>query len=157
MAAFETHFETSETTRAKAAAKLGFDKTSTLDRLDRSTFADDDAYLDAAVKLELERNTPEYQRTRRRLAAQLTEQDEAAQQEATEREYLKIRNAIKLDSADVQQIDREAAALARRDLAAGKIPASALGETIAEYAAQLTERQKDRRAGSQLFNSMLRR
>jgi hypothetical protein len=140
----------------KFAQRLGMAPSETLDALHRSDFASDDAYLDACARRELEHSDPTYRATRSRLEAQYRERQEAAQRLESERAYQRIRTEIKLDDADTKRIDREAADLARRDLAAGKIPASALGETIAEYAAQLTERQKDRRAGSQLFNEMLR-
>ena len=53
-------------------------------------------------------------------------------------------------------IDEEAAALARRDLSANRIAASDLGATIEKYAAELTEKAKDSKASSALFNAMLR-
>lgn len=60
------------------------------------------------------------------------------------------------ESVDKHNIDEEAAALARRDLSANRIAASNLGATIEKYAAELTEKAKDSKASSALFNAMLR-
>lgn len=77
----------------------------------------------------------------------------------------KVRAAFGLDMSgaldlvsrrDYRNIDAEAADLARRDLAAGRVAASALGATIERYAAELGERRKDEKAAGALFNSMLR-
>ena len=45
---------------------------------------------------------------------------------------------------------------ARRDLAAGRITASGLGDAIANYAEKLGEQRKDEKASGQLFNKLLR-
>ena len=63
---------------------------------------------------------------------------------------------MSLDSVDQKNIDTEAADLARRDLAAGRISASALGATIEQYARDLSEKKKDSKAANQLFNKLLR-
>lgn len=149
--------ETSESTKAKIAEKLGFIQPSAFDTVDRSKYENDEAYLDAVVEDDLKRNSAEYQAARRRLAGEYRERQEAEQKEAQEQRYREIRSAVQLDALDKQQVDSEAAELARRDLAAGKIPASRLGATIADYAEMLTEEKKDSRAASALFNSMLRR
>lgn len=63
---------------------------------------------------------------------------------------------MSLDSVDQKNIDTEAADLAHRDLAAGRISASALGATIEQYARDLSEKKKDSKAANQLFNQLLR-
>lgn len=150
------NIETRESTREKVRAAFGLDISSALDLVSRRDYNSDEAYLDAAVKAEMERNNLEYRATRNRLKAELqqrTEQEERKMQSAA---YKSIRADMSLDDLDHRNIDAEAADLARRDLAAGRVAASALGATIERYAAELGERRKDEKAAGALFNSMLR-
>ena len=78
------------------------------------------------------------------------------ERKAQSENYKAIRSSVSLDSVDKHNIDEEAAALARRDLSANRIAASDLGATIEKYAAELTEKSKDSKASSALFNAMLR-
>ena len=50
MAEMDMKIETTESTRAKIAERLGFDQPSAFDLVDRSKYATEDAYLDALVK-----------------------------------------------------------------------------------------------------------
>lgn len=152
----DMRIETPDTVRAKAAEKLGLDQTSALDLVDRSRYADDESYLDAAVKAELERQNPEYQAIRRRLQAEYRQRLEHQQREEQAAAYKKLRASVELSSVDVREIDSQAAELAQRDLAAGRIRASGLGSAIEQYAQKLTEERKDSKAAGQLFNAMLR-
>lgn len=152
----EARIDTPETIRERVANALGFDEPSALDLVDRNKYRDEDSYLDAAVKAELERSTPEYRATRNRLKAELRERTEREQREAQSAAYKTIRANAQLDYLDRRNIDTEAADLAHSDLAAGRIAASALGETVAKYADFLTEKRKDEKASAQLFNAMIR-
>lgn len=156
MANMEMRVETRESTVAKLADKLGFDQPTGFDLVDRSQYADEGAYLDAVIKAEMERNSPEYQAMSRRIRAEYRARQEREQQAAQEAAYKEIRSTVQLDSVDVKEIDAQAAEMAKRDLAAGKISASGLGTAIANYAKELTEKRKDTRASNQLFNAMLR-
>ena len=156
MAEMDMKIETTESTRAKIAERLGFDQPSAFDLVDRSKYATEDAYLDALVKADMERNNPEYQATRRRLAAEYRERQEREQRAKQESAYKEIRSTVQLDDLDRREIDTEAAEKARRDLAAGKISTSDLGSSIENYAKELTEKRKDTRASNQLINAMLR-
>ena len=111
----------------------------------------------AAAKLEINEQTiyrrkrdPEFMQKYNE--ARREEQERKAQSE----NYKAIRSSVSLDSVDKHNIDEEAAALARRDLSANRIAASDLGATIEKYAAELTEKAKDSKASSALFNAMLR-
>ena len=152
----DMRIETSDSTRAKFADKLGFEQASPLDLIDRSNYTDDDGYIDAVVKLEMERNSPEYQAARRRLKAQYNERKEAERQKAAKGAYNEIRAGVQLNSVEKKDIDTKAVDLARRDLAAGRIFASDLGAAIERHAKQLTEKEKNTKASDQLFNAMLR-
>ena len=152
----EMSIESRERTAQKFAAMMGLDQPSGLDLVQGQHFANDDELLDAATRLQMERETPAYQQTRRQLAAQLREQREREQREADSKRYAEIRSAVQLFDQDRREIDAEAADMARRDLAAGRISASGLGAAIEKYAAELTEKRKDERASNTLFNSMLR-
>ena len=148
--------ETKESTREKARTALGLDLTSALDLVSRSDYDSEEAYLDAATKAELERSNPEYRAIRSRLKAELRQRTEQEERKAQGEAYKAIRASVSLDSVDQKNIDTEAADLARRDLAAGRISASALGATIEQYARDLSEKKKDSKASNALFNAMLR-
>lgn len=150
------NIETAESVREKAKAALGLDLTSALDIVTRGDYADDEQYLDAAVKAEMERSNPEYRAIRSRLKAELRQRTEQEERKAQSEAYKAIRAGVSLDSVDQKNIDTEAADLARRDLAAGRISASTLGATIEQYARDLSEKKKDSKAANQLFNAMLR-
>ena len=92
----------------------------------------------------------------RRIRAEYRARQEREQREKQETAYKEIRSTVQLDSVDIKEIDAQAAELAKRDLAAGRISASDLGTAIAHYAGQLTEKRKDTKASNLLFNSMLR-
>ena len=149
-------FVTKETTAAKAAHLFGLDEPSVLDTLDRAQFASDEAYLDAATKKTLERQNPEYAEIRKRLKRELEERREKQVRDENAAEYRRIRANVQLDGLDTRNIDAEAAELARRDLAAGRISASGLGRAIERYAEQLTEKRKDDRARNQMMNQFFR-
>ena len=157
MAEMDMRIETSEDTRAKIAAKLGLDQPSALDMVDRSKFATDAEYIDAAVQMEAKISNPEYQAARRRVSAEYAQRQEAEERARQEQEYKKIRGSVQLDDLDRREIDAQARDMARRDLAAGRIFVSDLGAAIENYARQLTEQRKDAKAGNELFNTMLRR
>ena len=156
MAEMDMRIETTESTRAKIAEKMGLDQPSAFDLVDRSKYADDESYLDAVIRADMERNNPEYQAARRRLKAEYRYRQEREQRAAQEAAYKEIRSTLQLDVLDQREIDTPAAEMARRDLVAGRISASGLGKAIEDYAKQLTEKRKDSKATNQLFNAMLR-
>lgn len=150
------NIETAESVKEKAKAAFGFDLSSALDLVKRSDYDSDEAYLDAAAKAELERSSPEYRSARSRLKAEYRARQEKEQRAAQNEAYKSIRAEISLDDLDHRTIDEQAADLARRDLAAGRIAASGLGEAIEKYAQELSEKKKDSKASNALFNAMLR-
>ena len=156
MAEMDMRIETTKSTRAKFAEKMGLDQPSAFDLVDRRKYADDESYLDAVIKADMERNNPEYQAARRRLKAEYRERMEREQRAEQEAAYKEIRSTVQLDGLDQREIDTQAAEMARRDLAAGRISASGLGKAIEDYAKKVTEKRKDTKASNQLFNAMLR-
>ena len=155
MAEMQAKIETRQDTAAKFAAKLGVDQPSVFDVVNRSSYATEDAYLDALTLEEMRRNNPEYQAARR-LSVEYRERQEREQRIAQEAAYKEIRSTVQLDGLDRREIDTQAAEMARRDLAAGRISTSGLGEAIERYAQDLSEKRKDTKASNQLFNAMLR-
>ena len=150
------HLETADSVREKAKSALGFDCASALDLVRREDFADDEAYLDAAAKAELERSSPEYRAARSRLKAEYRARQEKEQRAAQNKAYKSIRAEVSLDALDRRTIDEQAADLARRDLAANRIAASELGRTVERYAAELGEKRKNEKASAAMFNAMMR-
>lgn len=55
--------------------------------VDRRKYADDESYLDAVIKADMERNNPEYQAARRRLKAEYREHMEREQRAEQEAAY----------------------------------------------------------------------
>lgn len=152
----DLRIETTESTRAKIAEKMGLDQPSAFDLVDRSRYADDESYLDAVIKADMERNNPEYQAARRRLKAEYRERMEHQQRVEQEAAYKEIRSTVQLSGLDQREIDTEAVERARRDLAAGRISTSHLGKAIEDYAKQLADERKNEKASNQLFNAILR-
>lgn len=150
------NIETAESVREKAKAAFGLDMPSALDVVARGDFATDEQYLDACTRAELERSSPEFRAARSRLKAEYRARQEEQERKAQAENYKAIRANIGLDSVDKRNIDERAADLARRDLAANRIPASELGATIERYAQELSEKKKDSKASNALFNAMLR-
>lgn len=148
--------DTPETIRERVAAAFGFNEPSALDAVDRSKYGSEDAYIDACVKAEMERSNPEYRAVRSRLKAEHRQRAEIQERERQSQAYSTIRANTSLDALDRRNIDTQAAEAAHRDLAAGRIAASALGTTIKQHATRLTEQRKDEKAAGALFNSMLR-
>ena len=102
MAEMDMRIETRESTTAKVAEKLGFDQVSAFQLVDRSKYADDESYLDAVIKVEMERSSPEYRAARQRVKAQYREKLEREQQEKQESAYKEIRSTVQLDSVDIR-------------------------------------------------------
>ena len=150
------NIETAGTVREKVKSALGFDCASALDLVRREDFADDEAYLDAAAKAELERSSPEYRAARNRLKSEYRARQEEEQRQAQSEAYKTIRESVELDGLDRRSIDEQAVSLARRDLSANRIAASELGKTIERYAAELGEKRKSEKATSAMFNAVLR-
>lgn len=152
----EANIESKDTIREKAKAAFGFDLSSALDLVKRGDYDSDEAYLDACTRAEMERSSPEYRAARSRLKVEYRARQEKEQRAAQGEAYRSIRAAVALDDLDRRNIDEQAASLARRDLAAGRITASGLGDAIANYAEKLVEQRKDEKASGQLFNKLLR-
>ena len=151
-----TNIETADSVKEKVRTALGLDLTSSLDLVDRSSYSGEESYLGACVRMELERSSPEYRAARSRLKAEYRARQEEQARKAQAENYKAIRSSVGLDDLDRRNIDAEAADLARRDLAAGRISASMLGKSIESYAEKLGEKRKDEKAGNALFNAMLR-
>lgn len=156
MAEIEAKFDTRGDAAARMAAMMGTDQPSVFELVDRSKYATEDAYLDALVKTEMERSSPEYQEARRRLKRQYMEMQEQQQTAARAAKQREIRAAVELSGYDQREIDQQAGEKARMDLAAGRIGASDLGATIEQYAKKLGDKKKDELAINQLMNMIFR-
>lgn len=126
-----------DSTRKVFATRLSGDEftaEAALDALDRSDYADDDAYLDAAAKALLERSSPEYQRARAAATAAYQRKQEATRRAEQETRYKELCNSTKLDSVELGNVDKKAREAAQLDLAAKRITFSDMGATIEKYA-----------------------
>lgn len=149
-------FETREDTEAKVAAMMGTDQPSVFEIVNRENYATEDAYLDALVKTEMERNSPEYQEARRRLKREYMQRQESENTAKREAKRKEIRASMDLSDYDRKEIDRQAGERARMDLAAGRIGASDLAATIEQYAKKFSEKRKDELTSNQIMNMIFR-
>ncbi len=156
MAEINAEFYTGEIIRDKAASALGFDAPSVLDVVKREAYPDDAAYIRALVETQKAMDDPAYTELRRKEREEQQRKLEKETREAQRREFESIRAGIQLTQMQREAIDKQAAEMARADLAAGKIGASELGRTIEEYAAKLADKIKDSEASSAQFNAFLR-
>ena len=157
MAEIVQELMTRDTIRAKAAAALGLNQPNPEDVIHREDYESDAAFAVALARLTQTMNTPEYRAAARKVGVTAQKQNEDEEREAQRKEYAEIRKTVKLDSVDLERIDKEALTLARQQLAEGKIAYSQLGETVETIAKQLTERVKDRKAGNIQLNAAFRR
>lgn len=152
----EMRVETSASKREKVFEKMSGNTKRALDVLNRSDYANEEAYIDACVAYDMQRNSPEYRAIRREVESENRKRKEAAQAEAQAAAYKEIRASVALSGLDQREIDTKATEMARRDLAAGRIGTGDLGKTIERYAQKLGEERKDTLASNALFNKMLR-
>jgi BMFP domain-containing protein YqiC len=103
------------------------DSFSALDVVNREDFPDDESYLRAATKIQLERSTPEYQRAYASLAAEYQKRQEVKQKEANEARYKELSRTVQLDSVELSNVDKKAREAAQKDLAAGRIAVADVG------------------------------
>lgn len=127
-----------------------------LDALDRSVFKSDDEFFDAAARMTLERETPEYREARKRIEAEYTQRKEAEERERQREDYETYKKSVTLNDFERADIDNEAQRLAEGDLRLGKISSAELVHTINKHKDILTEKKKAEKASSMLFNAMLR-
>lgn len=153
----QANFITNDTIKDKAAAALGLDAQSAFDIVRREDYPNEAAYIKALADVSEAMQKPEYQRARRKAAEEEQRRNEAAIRAEQRKEFQTIRRGVTLTQAEKERIDRQAADMARRDLAAGRIFASGLGAKIEEYAGQLTDSAKDSKASAMQFNTFIRR
>ena len=150
------NFITNDTVKDKAAAAFGLNQKSVFDIVRREDYPNEAQYIKALADVSEAMETPEYLRARRKAAEEEQRRNEAAIRAEQRKEFQTIRRGVTLTQTEKEQIDRQAADMARRDLAAGRIFASGLGAKIEEYAGQLTDSAKDSRASAQQFNAFIR-
>lgn len=150
-------FVKSSDLRKGVEAALGFNTPSALDLVDRGNFKDDAEYIGALVETQKNLENRDFQRAARKVAEEQRIRAEKEAREAQRKEYAEIRGRVTLADYEVQEIDKEAARLAQRELALGKIYASELGEKIKDYADTLTEKKKADKAAGIQFNALFRK
>lgn len=152
----QSEIVTKESTTEKVAAALGFNQPSALDVVRREEFKSDADYIHALTETQAKMDDPEYQRAARKVAEEDRRRQEKAIREEQRKEYSEILKTVKLSDLDRRTVDTQAAELARRDLAAGRIFASDLAGRIEHYAEELTEKKKRDLAAGIQFNRCLR-
>ena len=156
MSNVNAEFRTPEAVRDAAAAAFGLNQKSVFDIVRREDYKTEAEYIQALSDTSKAMETPEYQRARRKAAEEEQRRNEAAIRAEQRKEFQTIRRGVTLTQTEKEQIDRQAADMARRDLAAGRIFASGLGAKIEEYAGQLSDKAKDSKASAMQFNAFIR-
>ena len=132
------------------------DSFSALDVVNREDFPDDESYLRAATKIQLERSTPEYQRAYASLAAEYSKRQEEKQREANKKRYEELSRDVRLDSVEMGKVEAKAREAAQRDLAAQRITVAGMGAAIEKYAAQFEKEERESKIGRVMINEMIR-
>lgn len=127
-----------------------------LDAVSREDFPDDESYLRAATKIQLERSTPEYQRAYASLAAEYSKRQEEKQRAANEERYKELSRTVQLDSVEMGKVEAKAREAAQRDLAAHRITVAGMGAAIEKYAAQFEEDERKSKIGRVMINELIR-
>jgi hypothetical protein len=127
-----------------------------LDAVNRDDFPDDESYLRAATKIQLERSTPEYQRAYASLAAEYSKRQEEKQRAANEARYKELSRTVQLDSVELGNVEKKAREAAQRDLAAKRIDLSGVGAAIEKYAAQFEKEERESKIGRVMLNELIR-
>lgn len=127
-----------------------------LDAVSREDFPDDESYLRAATKIQLERSTPEYQRAYASLAAEYSKRQEEKQRAANEERYKELSRTVQLDSVEMGKVEAKAREAAQRDLAAHRITVAGMGAAIEKYAAQFEEDERKSKIGRVMINEVIR-
>ena len=156
MAEIKAEFTTQNDVKEKAANALGLNQKSVFDIVRREDYINEAAYIKALAETSKAMETPEYQRAARKAAEEEKRMSEERVRATQRAEFQAIRQGVTLTPLEQQRVDEQAAELARRDLAAGRIFASDMGRTIEEYASELGNRAKDEKATSVQFNSFIR-
>ena len=156
MAEFEGKITTGAMEREKAAAALGTNQRSAFDIVHREDYKTEAEYIQALAATSKALETPEYQKAARKAAEDQIRRNEAEIRKAQRAEFQEIRKGITLQPYQREQIDKQAAEMARADLAAGKIGTADMGKTIEQHAKALQDRETDAQAAAQQFNSFLR-
>lgn len=148
--------ESKETEIEELADKLAFIEPSPLDLVDPRRYADYDSYIDAVVKLELERSSPEYKAARQRVVSELKKRAEREKRERQSAQYKAIRERTDLNSVEKSAIRSRAIDLTLIDFRAERICAADLPKVISEYAQALTEEALHDKAINELYADALR-
>ena len=149
--------QTRESVAKKAVAAFGFNQPNPEDVIHREDYDSDAEYAVALARMTQTMNSPEYRAAARKVGVTAQRDSEDEERKRQREEYKEIRKAVTLSDYELEQIDKEALALARKELASGKIGASELGAAVERIAAELTKKQKDVKAGKMQFNAMFRR
>ena len=127
-----------------------------LDAVSREDFPDDESYLRAATKIQLERSTPEYQRAYASLAAEYSKRQEEKQRAANEARYKELSRTVQLDSVELSNVDKKAREAAQKDLAAGRIAVADVGKAIDEYGKRFEKEARESKIGRVMLNELIR-
>ena len=145
-----------EIEKKKILKQLGFDAPSASELIKREDFKDERSYLAALADMAAKLENPAVKDAIRKAGRESVDIDVEAERNRQRDEFGKIRKSVKLTERDEQEINSEAARLARADLAAGKITYGDVGGSIEKYAAELTNKKLDSKAAGYQFNMALR-
>lgn len=157
---FVERVETSEDTRRRAVAALGFDEPPTEEKLNRADFGSDEAYFHACAELAVRNHSEEYRKEYEKIRKQYNAQQRAEAEAAAEKQHQEeIQKAIRdcvLRPEEQKRVDNDARSRAQTDLAAGVISYDQFGATVERYAEAGTKSAKAAKVHAADFNKQIR-
>ena len=127
-----------------------------LDMVRRSDYATRDAYLDAATRAELERQSIGYGDIYARLDREYSVIEEQAARKAERERFAELTESAVIYDSERKGIEVEARNRADADLSAGRITTEQHAERIKEYAQAGELNLRKEKAGAVQFNEALR-
>ena len=143
--------------KEKAAIAFGFDGPEASDLVNRADYATQAEYYAALADMKIRLQDPEFQRAIRKARMSGQVEDERAKRKRELEEFKQYRKSANVEEFEQRDIDKQAAQMARDDLARGKISSAELGERIAIYADRLSDKLKDQKASSAQINALFRK
>lgn len=143
--------------REKAAVAFGLNVPEASDLVNRADYATQAEYYAALADMKIRLQDPEFQRAIRKARMSGQVEDERAKRKRELEEFKQYRKSANVEEFEQRDIDKQAAQMARDDLARGKISSAELGERIAIYADRLSDKLKDQKASSAQINALFRK
>ena len=135
------------------ANRIGMQMPNVKDTIKREDFPDDDSYVEALARRELEtEENPRLAELKRKHDVELARQREEEQKAAEKRQYEEARAAAKLTEKEKQEVAAEALDAATADLNSGRITHEQFEETREKHREKIESARLDHKTTGAFFN-----